>query len=40
MFGYCKKDGYICLITEFIKGGNLADNLQNPKNKEILVIIC
>lgn len=30
MFGFCKKDGYICLITEYIKGGNLSESIHNP----------
>jgi serine/threonine protein kinase len=29
MFGYCKKDGFICLVTEFVSGGNLYDLLYD-----------
>jgi hypothetical protein len=25
MLGYCKKGGYVCLITEFVKGGALSN---------------
>jgi len=31
MFGYCKKDGYICLVTEFVKGGNLSEVIHNKE---------
>jgi hypothetical protein len=24
MFGFSKKDGYLCLVTEFVKGGDLS----------------
>ncbi len=30
MFGFCKKDSYICLVTEFVKGGDLATILHSP----------
>eukprot|EP01116_Phalansterium_solitarium_P003438 TRINITY_DN14262_c0_g1_i1.p1 TRINITY_DN14262_c0_g1~~TRINITY_DN14262_c0_g1_i1.p1 ORF type:complete len:692 (-),score=238.55 TRINITY_DN14262_c0_g1_i1:205-2280(-) len=33
MFGYCKKDGFICLVTEFVKGGNLGENIHDPQKK-------
>ncbi len=29
MFGYCIKDRYVCLITEYIHGGNLSDHLRS-----------
>jgi serine/threonine protein kinase len=30
MFGYCKKDAYLCLVTEFVKGGNLSESIHHP----------
>ena len=34
MFGFCKKDNFLCLITEYVRGGNLANALisvvENP----------
>ena len=33
MFGYCKKDGFICLITQYIKGGDLSKGLKDPTKK-------
>lgn len=35
MFGYCKKDRYLCLVTEFVKGGNLSESIYNPSIKII-----
>lgn len=32
MFGFCKKDGFLCLVTEFIGGGNLSRTLENMDN--------
>jgi serine/threonine protein kinase len=29
MYGFCRKGNFICLITEFVRGGNLADCLAN-----------
>lgn len=31
MFGYSKKDKYLCLVTEYVKGGNLSQSIHNPK---------
>lgn len=31
MFGYCRKDGYICLVTEFVKGGDLFSAIHNQE---------
>ena len=28
MIGYCKKNNQVCLITEFVNGGNLADYIH------------
>lgn len=33
MYGYCKKEGYICLVTEFIRGGNLSESIHNANAK-------
>jgi serine/threonine protein kinase len=30
MFGFCKKDNFLCLVTEYVRGGNLASALENP----------
>jgi serine/threonine protein kinase len=30
MFGFCKKDNFLCLVTEFVRGGNLASAIENP----------
>eukprot|EP00027_Filamoeba_sp_ATCC50430_P000285 CAMPEP_0168556248 /NCGR_PEP_ID=MMETSP0413-20121227/8776_1 /TAXON_ID=136452 /ORGANISM="Filamoeba nolandi, Strain NC-AS-23-1" /LENGTH=632 /DNA_ID=CAMNT_0008587171 /DNA_START=113 /DNA_END=2008 /DNA_ORIENTATION=+ len=32
MYGFCKKDNYICLVTEFVRGGNLAHCLSDHEN--------
>lgn len=29
MFGFCRKDGYICLVTEYITGGDLSTCLKD-----------
>eukprot|EP01119_Soliformovum_irregulare_P025245 TRINITY_DN92_c0_g2_i1.p1 TRINITY_DN92_c0_g2~~TRINITY_DN92_c0_g2_i1.p1 ORF type:complete len:736 (+),score=176.03 TRINITY_DN92_c0_g2_i1:89-2296(+) len=29
MFGYCKKDGYLCLVTEFVRGGDLSSHIHD-----------
>jgi serine/threonine/tyrosine protein kinase RAD53 len=42
MFGYCKKDSYTCLVTEFVKGGNLSEAIFGPAKydpKEIAISI-
>lgn len=31
MYGFCKKNNYVCLVTEFVKGGNLASCLQDKQ---------
>ena len=28
MFGYCKKDKYLCLVTEYVRDGSLSDKLK------------
>eukprot|EP01119_Soliformovum_irregulare_P021572 TRINITY_DN720_c0_g1_i3.p1 TRINITY_DN720_c0_g1~~TRINITY_DN720_c0_g1_i3.p1 ORF type:complete len:760 (-),score=164.71 TRINITY_DN720_c0_g1_i3:51-2330(-) len=30
MYGFCRKDNYICLVTEYVKGGNLSEGIHNP----------
>lgn len=30
MYGFAKKQNYLCLVTEFVRGGNLASALDNP----------
>ena len=43
MLGYCKKDNYICLITEFIEGGTLNDVIFGPYPYDpiaIAIAIC
>lgn len=32
MFGFCRKDNYLCLVTEYVAGGNLADCLKDKQN--------
>src|SRR5689334_10039543 len=29
MYGYCKKGSMICLVTEFVPGGNLAEAVRS-----------
>lgn len=29
MYGFCRKNNYICLVTEFVRGGNLSECLKN-----------
>ncbi len=31
MIGYCKKEALVCLITEYIPGGNLSEALDNEE---------
>lgn len=31
MFGYCKKGNFVCLVTEFVKGGDLTSYIHNTK---------
>jgi serine/threonine protein kinase len=38
MLGYCKKDGYLCLITECVKGGSLATALFNGSQIDPIAI--
>eukprot|EP01116_Phalansterium_solitarium_P007463 TRINITY_DN2014_c0_g1_i2.p1 TRINITY_DN2014_c0_g1~~TRINITY_DN2014_c0_g1_i2.p1 ORF type:complete len:695 (+),score=192.50 TRINITY_DN2014_c0_g1_i2:195-2279(+) len=38
MFGFCKKDNLICLVTEFVKGGNLADCLED-KTRPLNIVL-
>jgi serine/threonine protein kinase len=33
MFGYCKKDGFLCLVTQYIRGGDLSKGLTDPSKK-------
>lgn len=33
MFGYSKKDRYLCLVTEFVRGGNLSESIYNKSLK-------
>jgi len=43
MFGYCKKDGYICLVTEFVKGGNLSECIHDetkPVDFPLILELC
>ena len=48
MFGYCKKEEYICLVTEYVKGGNLHSIIHDKQIStislqlkiEILLSIC
>ena len=35
MYGFCKKNAYICLVTEFVRGGNLSECLKE-KDKYFL----
>ena len=29
MYGFCKKGEFTCLVTEYVKGGNLQEALMN-----------
>ena len=29
MYGFCKKENCLCLVTEYVRGGNLADCLED-----------
>lgn len=29
MYGFCKKENYVCLVTEYVRGGNLAESLSD-----------
>lgn len=29
MYGFCRKDNFLCLVTEYVKGGNLATCLES-----------
>lgn len=31
MYGFCRKENYVCLVTEFVRGGNLADCLADQE---------
>lgn len=31
MYGFCKKESYLCLVTEYVRGGNLADWLEDAE---------
>jgi len=31
LYGFTKKEGYICLVTQYIEGGNLEKCLRNPQ---------
>lgn len=31
MYGFCRKENYVCLVTEFVRGGNLADCLADKE---------
>lgn len=33
MFGYAKKDGFLCLVTQYIKGGDLSKGLKDSSKK-------
>eukprot|EP01114_Cavostelium_apophysatum_P021682 TRINITY_DN7634_c0_g2_i3.p1 TRINITY_DN7634_c0_g2~~TRINITY_DN7634_c0_g2_i3.p1 ORF type:complete len:708 (+),score=173.80 TRINITY_DN7634_c0_g2_i3:357-2480(+) len=35
MYGFCRKESYLCLVTEFVRGGNLADCLEDNDNYEL-----
>jgi len=35
MYGFCRKENYVCLVTEYVRGGNLADCLADPENYEL-----
>jgi len=32
MYGFCRKENYICLVTEFVRGGNLSECLSNKEH--------
>jgi len=32
MYGFCRKENYVCLVTEYVRGGNLADCLSEPQD--------
>eukprot|EP01117_Protostelium_nocturnum_P002699 TRINITY_DN1353_c0_g1_i1.p1 TRINITY_DN1353_c0_g1~~TRINITY_DN1353_c0_g1_i1.p1 ORF type:complete len:663 (-),score=165.35 TRINITY_DN1353_c0_g1_i1:43-2031(-) len=32
MYGFCRKDNFLCLVTEFVKGGNLSSLLHQETN--------
>jgi predicted ATP-grasp superfamily ATP-dependent carboligase len=38
MLGYCKKGGYVCLITEFVKGGALSNSLFDGSQMDPVAI--
>eukprot|EP01118_Nematostelium_gracile_P015413 TRINITY_DN6173_c0_g1_i2.p1 TRINITY_DN6173_c0_g1~~TRINITY_DN6173_c0_g1_i2.p1 ORF type:complete len:778 (+),score=161.64 TRINITY_DN6173_c0_g1_i2:127-2460(+) len=48
MYGFCRKDNYLCLVTEYVKGGNLSQCLKDrenfqmdiPKTIELAMNIC
>lgn len=47
MFGFCRKEGYLCLVTEFVKGGNLHQIIHDKTiplhlylEVEVLLAIC
>jgi hypothetical protein len=31
MYGFCKKGNFTCLVTEFVKGGNLQEALSDKE---------
>jgi len=35
MYGFCRKDNQICLVTEYVRGGNLADCLENEAEYDL-----
>jgi len=35
MYGFCRKENYVCLVTEYVRGGNLADCLADLENYEL-----
>ena len=35
MYGFCKKDNLLCLVTEYVRGGNLAECLENDAEYDL-----
>jgi serine/threonine protein kinase len=35
MFGYCIKEGYLCLITEYVRGGDLSNVIRDSSMESL-----
>lgn len=38
MFGFCMKDSYICLVTEYVRGGNLQEAMSKRRFNRNLIV--